>query len=391
MKQVTQEQFTEMRDTLNRTEKATKIVPISSINMTSDSLRKGKIEIGGVPVGVSDSFFHRLASMLKLNRSFTSEFMKNSDDKIAVHLINALKDYRAQKGKGEVMLIANPNTKLIVDICAPKNFRKISNDTVFDITERLLNDTPSLMIETIDVDPYTNNVSVNLLNNQEVGFAQAGKDEFFKFGFSIVQTNRDTYAESYNQRLVCSNGLRVSLGQGAIGGNRELNFSENFRLGGTSAEEIKIFLNKIGDMEKAGFVPTAFGSTLNRAVETKASLLEVENAMRKSQSMLVEIDPDLKKIYNSSIADQYFPGYSRTMARIVQKGQDPMRLGEKQKSFVKTGMSIWDVVNSLTFLGSNNSGFELNGKAELKQDAGTLFAKGTRAGYDLEFAQYANL
>jgi len=391
MRQVTQDQFDQMRDTLNRNEKATKIVPISSINMTADSLRKGKIEIGGVPVSVSDSFFHRLASMLKLNRSFTNEFMKNSDDKIAAHLINALKDYRAQKGKGEVMLIANPNTKLIVDICAPKNFRKISNDTVFDISERLLNDHSDLMIETIDVNPHNGHVSVNLLNNQEVGFAQAGKDEFFKFGFSIVQTNRDTYVETYNQRLVCSNGLRLSLGQGQIGGNRDLNFAETFRLGGTSAEEIKIFLNKIGDMEKAGFVPGAFGNTLTRAVETKASLLEVESAMRETQSRLVEIDPDLKKIYTSAIADQYFPGYSRSIQRVAQKGFDPTRLVEKQKSFIKTGMSIWDVVNSLTFLGSNNSGFELDAKADLKQQAGDLFGKGTRSGYDLEFAQYASL
>jgi len=391
MKQVTESQFMEMRESLNRSEKATKIVPLAQINLTVDSLRKDKIEIAGVPVAVSDNFFYKLASMLKLNKSFTSEFMKNSDDKIAIHLINALKDYRGANGKGEVMLIANPSTKLIVDICAPKNFRRISNDTVFDISERLLNDNEGLTIETVDVNPFNGNVSVNLLSQNEVGFAQAGKDEFFKFGFSIVQTSRDTYVESYNQRLVCENGLRLSLGQGAIGGSRDLNFAESFKLGGTSAEEIKIFLNKIGDMEKAGFVPSAFGSTLQRATDTKASLLEVEHAMRLTQSMISEIDPDLKKIYTSSIGDQYFPGYNRTMQRITQKGVDPIKLGEKQKSFVKTGMSIWDVVNSLTFLGSNNSGFDLQNKGELKQEAGSLFAKGTKAGYDMEFAKYANL
>jgi len=391
MKQVTESQFIEMRESLNRSEKATKVIPLSQINLTVDSLRKGKIEIAGVPVAVSDNFFYKLASMLKLNKSFTTEFMKNADDKIAIHLINALKDYRGANGKGEVMLIANPSTKLIVDICSPKNFRRISNDTVFDISERLLNDNEGLTIETVDVNPFNGNVSVNLLSQNEVGFAQAGKDEFFKFGFSIVQTSRDTYVESYNQRLVCENGLRLSLGQGQIGANKELNFAENFKLGGTSAEEIKIFLNKIGDMEKAGFVPSAFGSTLQRATDTKASLLEVEHAMRLTQSMVSEIDLDLKKLYTRSLGDQYFPGYNRTIQRIAQKGEDPTRIGEKQKSFVKTSMSIWDVVNSLTFLGSNNSGFDLQNKGELKQEAGSLFAKGTKAGYDLEFAKYANL
>jgi len=54
-------------------------------------------------------------------------------------------------------------------------------------------------------------------------------------------------------------------------------------------------------------------------------------------------------------------------------------------------MSVWDVVNSLTFLGSNNSGVPLENSHELKYSAGKLFAKGVKEGYDLEFAQYASL
>jgi hypothetical protein len=68
-----------------------------------------------------------------------------------------------------------------------------------------------------------------------------------------------------------------------------------------------------------------------------------------------------------------------------------MQLNDKQKSFIRTGQSIWDVVNSMTFLGSNNSGLQLDNKHQLKEDAGRLFGKGTKDGYDLQFAQFAQL
>jgi hypothetical protein len=195
----------------------------------------------------------------------------------------------------------------------------------------------------------------------------------------------------YNQRLVCTNGLRVSLGQGAIGGNRDIQFEERFRLGGTGAEDIRTFLNQIDQMNKAGFVPAGFSNALESAVNTKASLFEVEHAMIGAQRLIQEDDPNLKKSYIDSVQRQYFHTYSDTMARIVSKGQDPMRLNDKQKSFVKTGMSIWDVVNSMTFLGSNNTGFPLDNKYLLKEEAGNLFGKGTKDGYDLQFAQFAQL
>jgi hypothetical protein len=126
-------------------------------------------------------------------------------------------------------------------------------------------------------------------------------------------------------------------------------------------------------------------------VGTKASLAEVEQAMMLVQRKVREDDPQFKKNFIDAIERNYFNGHRDAMARIAQKGLDPYSLNDKQKSFIKTGQSVWDVVNSLTYLGSNNSGFELDNKHELKSLAGDLFAKGTNAGFDLQFAQYAQL
>jgi hypothetical protein len=391
-KEINEERFNQMREMLASAECATKTVPLASIQLDENSFNRNEIQIGGAPVKVSNGFFQKLASTLKVSRSLTNEMIKNEDGKIAVSLMNGLKDYRQSRDAGgEIMLIANPNSREVIDLCDPKRFRRMTNESVFDVTSNIINDNPNLSIETIDFDPRNGKAVINLLNAEEVGFPGAGKDEFFKFGFSIVQTNKDTYVETYNQRLVCSNGLRVSLGQGAIGGNRDIQFEERFRLGGTSAEEIKIFLNQINAMNKAGFIPGGFQSALNAAVNTKASLFEIEEAMLIAQRMVRDDDPTMKKAYIDTVARQYFHSHADTMARIVKKGQDPTRLNDKQKGFIRTGMSIWDVVNSMTFLGSNDSGIPLSNRHELKESAGRLFGKGTKDGYDLQFAQYAQL
>lgn len=390
-RQVTSENFKDIRQSLANVECVTKTVPLASIEIDEKSMSRGEIIIQGNRVPVGGAFFQKLAGMLKMNRSLTNEMIKNEDGKIAVGLIKGLKDYRQSRGGGDVLLIANPSTREVIDVCDPKRFRRMTNDSLFEVTERIMNDNSNLIIETVDHNPLTGRTSINLLNSEEVGFPGAGKDEFFKFGFSIIQTTKDTQIEMYNQRLVCTNGLRVSLGQGAIGGNRDIQFEERFALNGTGADDIRVFLSRIEAMNKAGFIPAGFNTALHSAVATKASLLEIEQAMLTAQRMVKEDEPNLKKAYIDTIARNYFHSHGDAMSRIIQKGHDVLSLTDKHKSFIKTGMSIWDVVNSLTFLGSNNTGIPLDHQHELKEKAGQLFAKGTKDGYDLQFSQFAQL
>jgi hypothetical protein len=391
-KEVTNSQFAEIKEKLGRAESAVKQVPISAVSVDEQTLKKGRILVNDQPVRVGASFFSKLGSMLKINASLTRDMINKGDVAVAAALINGLKDYQSQNKKNnDVMLIANVNSKEIVDICPPSRYKRVTNETLFDVTERIMNENSKLTLETVDFNPHTGRAAINLLSDEEVGFAQAGKDEFFKFGFSIVQTNKDTMIETYNQRLICTNGLRTSLGQGAIGGNNALNFEDRFRLGGTGQEDIRIFLNKIDAMKKAGFVPTGFEASINRAMATKSSLSEMEKAFKLATGLVDEIDPELKKQFQAAMARDYFHGYGETLSRVSTKGKDPNSLNDRQKQFIKTGMSIWDVVNSMTFLGSNNSGIPLTNQHQLKQNAGDLFSKGVKEGFDLEFAQYASL
>jgi hypothetical protein len=394
-KQISNAEFQEMRSQVCDSESVSKTVHLSTISLDDKSLIKGEIQISGMPAKVEPSFFLKLASMLKVSKSLTTEMIKNEDSGLAVSLMNGLKEYRIAKGKdhaGNVVLVANRENKSIIDIVQPTLYRRLTNESVFDITERIMNDNKNLSIETIDRDFGNGRLSINLLNNEDVGFPGAGKDEFFKFGFSIIQTTRNTMADLYNQRLVCSNGLRVSLGQGAIGGSRAINFNEKFKLEGNSAEDIRSFLMQIGEAGKAGFIPSGFGDALTGAVNTKSSLYELEHAMLKAHAAYDKDEsPEVSAAYIAKLDREFFHGYGDTMSRIIRKGTDPLTLNDRQKGFIKTNMSVWDVVNSLTFLGSNNSTIPLKDSYRLKEEAGDLFGKGTKGGYDLQFAQFAQL
>lgn len=395
-KGMSEEDFAKMRQMLELAEYATKEVPLASIKLTERSFSKNEVLIDEQPVKVHGGFFSKLAGLLQVNISLTRDFLKNQDGKLAVNLMNAIRTYKSSHGSSNVLLVANPTTKELVDICDPKRFRRMTNSSVLDITSRILNDSPSLTLETVDFNPHTGRASINLLNHEEIGFAKAGPDEFFRFGFSIVQTGRQTFAEGYNQRLVCSNGMRTPLGGGTIGGGgggrgRGPNFAGGFSLRGSSAEDVRAFLQNVENMKKNGFIPGSFKDTIQLAMTTKASFAEIESALGHAQRLVTEEIPEIKKQYLDAIERNYFDGYRDTLARLNKAGYNPERLSEQQKSKVKSGQSVWDVVNSLTYLGSNNTGIPISNMPELKFQGGQLFSKGESQGFDHQNAELSKI
>lgn len=392
MKNLSMDQWSEMKAEILARDAMQKEVNIGAIKLEKDSVQRGFVLLQGKRIPAASSFFTALGRTLKLNKSLAREMIKNEDGQIVASLINGLKDYRNSKGGGgTVVIVADPESKELVDVYKTHNkAKRISNEGVISITERILDGNPNLSIETVD-HSGRGGLRINLLNNNEVGFANAGPDEFFKFGFSIIQTHQNTKIEMYNQRLVCENGLTTSLGSGAIGSNRDIKFMEQFKLAGTKPEEIREFLQNVEAMRKAEFIPSSFEQTLLGAVNTRASLHEVEQAMLLSHRLVGADTPELRQSYIAGLSRNYFQGYGLTMQRLARKGVNTHELHDRQKMMIKTGQSVWDVINSLTFLGSNNSGYQLTDKSDLKQQAGKLFAKGTNNGFDLQYAEYATL
>ena len=390
-KLILSEDFKAIKEQVLARELVRKSVKLSQISITADSLKDSTIELAGSTVPVSPGFFVKLASFLKMTASLTNEMIKKGDTQMVTAMMNALKQYRTKATTADVLLVADPTTREIIDIMNPDRYQRLSNGSLLDLSERILTDKPNLSIETIDGRGGGGGMSINFLNNNEIGFPGAGPDEFFKFGFSLIQDNKSTRVEMYNQRLICTNGLRTSLGAGAIGGNRAISFNESFKLASTSQDSILQFIQNIDAMAKAEFVPSSFQEVLETAANTRASLFEVETAMLAAQALVAEADVDMRNRYLQSIGKNYFHGHSMTMQRVARKGVNPLEINDRQKQLITTPMSIWDVVNSMTYLGSNNSGIPFDDQFTLKNKAGQLFGKGTNNGFDLQYAEFAQL
>ena len=386
-------EFETIRKDLIRNDVITKRITLDSIDISEDDIKNEMITVYGSKVSVNKSFFRKLAMVINVNSTLASQFIKNDDIKIYTMLINAIKKYKTIKKDAEkdvFTLIADPVSKCIVDIVKSKGGR-MSMNSICDVTERILDEHSYMQLESVD--SGYGNVNFNFLNQKEVYFPKAGPDEAFKFGFSINATPTTTSIGLYNHRMVCTNGMTVNLGNGEL--SNENKFSEKFSIRSLDTESLQKFFNKLKSVKETGFQPSSFNDQLNAAINTKASLAEVHTALTNCYDA---VDPkgmntqDLNHCY-SKIAKKYFPAYGLTINRVDKKGFDTKLMNDKQKTYIKTGMSVWDVINSVTFLGSNDSEFNFydSNKAGLKSIGGRLFAKSQKGGYDLQFSDFSNL
>jgi hypothetical protein len=386
-------EFAQIRKDLVDNDVISKRITLDNIDVTEEDIKIGSVTIYGKRVSVAPSFFRKLAMLINVNSSLASQFINNNDERIFALLVNAIKKYKTIKRDDEkdvFMLIADPASRCIIDIVKDKGGR-MSMSSLCDVTERILNDHPYMNLETVD--GRGGNVSFNFINGNEVCFPEAGPDEAFKFGFSLNTTPTTTSLGLYNHRMVCTNGMTVNLGKGEISDANK--FDEKFTMRSFGTDNLEKFFAKLKRFQDTGFQPAQFSSQLLSATKTKASLAEVELALQQCYDAVDPkgMDTALLNQCFAKMAKEYFPGYGLTMSRVDKKGYDVKIMSDKQKSYIKTGMSIWDVVNSCTFLGSNNTPYNLydDHKSGLKRIGGNLFAKSQKDGYDLQFANYAAL
>jgi hypothetical protein len=369
------------RDLIDR-DAVTKTVTLTQLDVTPGGVKDGYIKIQGQTVPVSNGFWSKLAKTVNVNSSLASSFMKNDDEALYATLIKAIKQYKSihvNKAQEEYQLIADPKNREVINIIKGGTGGRLSMATICDITENILSDNPLINLESA-----SNRAGVtqfNFINSNSIAFPDAGPDEEFKFGFSINTTPTTTNLELYNHRLVCTNGMRVNLGRGTVA--KELgNISETFNLRSLKPGNIEQFLNNIKGLNANGFIPTGFKETLLRTQDTKASFGELEFAIATIMNELPDSESakDYRQLVNS-----YFPAYGMAVDRIKRTGLDIYSMNDRQKSNIRTGMSVWDVINNLTFLGSNKSEFQIGNREGLKSQGGKLFNKAMTTGLDLQY------
>jgi hypothetical protein len=372
---LSQADFNKARAAAIESEPLTKPVKLSEIGLSEDSQKNGYVTIAGSRVPASGNFFKQLASLLNINTTLSGKFEKNGDADMGNKLISAVKNYTQTRVQDQpLMLVADRKAQQVTGVAKAEKFSRISNDTLFSTADQILNTVPNMHIESIDNGGGTSRI--NLIHTDEVGFERLGKDEVFRFGISLVNTPTQTGIDDFFYRLVCANGAVAK------------DMTAAFQLKDTTPAAISELFDKLKAYGKAGFVPKAFSEKLERATGTRASLLEMEQAVNSVVDNLVCDDYDLKKRLQQGVIDSHFPAYKTTVARVFGKGYDTNLLTNKQKAFIKTGANVWDLVNELTWLGSHNTPEEYTNRARFKAAGGQLFSK---ASFDLEAAQFATI
>ena len=347
-----------------------KEIKLSDIEITAESVRNGLIIVNGKTIACEKSFFKGLSQILHvsstLEKSIRKTDKKGDDGGVAdafySKLIEALKSYKATKKGEPIQLIANPRMHSITNIIEGEH-RRISNESMFKIIERIMNDYPTMKI--LDMKTNGGDCGVKLLKDDMSDFGNFGGpdggSEIFKFGMSMENSGLTTKMDDFSYRLMCDNGMM---------GMKTIN---NFTLKGISADEIENLFKHINSSEKRGFMPFAFKEHLELAAKCNASLKEINNAFDRIRKFLVIEDKELKDHYVDALEDQYFKEIKLTQIKVAKAGFDPLGLTDKQMAFINSGMNMWDLINRMTYIGSHKTGFEFENYDMIQKLAGKQF------------------
>lgn len=356
----TLEQFNEYKGYAKSNDPQVFTTTLAGLRLDSDSYEKNYILVA-LPTGgehrmsVSTDFFKQLAKMLRINLG-----LKNTIEKdVYSRLLDTLKSL--QSVTKEIVLVFDPTQGKITHI-SDKGYNRISNIQLFDFAEGLLNKYPQLEIESISGGNGFSSTEIKILSSNIVQFddVTSNDDESFNFGLTLKNSGVSTTVNDFAYRLICANGMMG------------IRTDERFRLQDTTQAGLFQLFEHFEKMEKTNFIPEDFADNIANASNTMASLEELESAISHISSKIVGEFPEQTEQLVAGMVSRFFPELDATYQRLKIKGIDPKTLTNKQKRFVNTNKSMWELVNVLTDLGSNKHLYTIQNKQTL-QNIGAKF------------------
>lgn len=292
-----------------------KTVPVSDINLVDDQT----IELDGKRLNITETAFKNLIQMLGMNKTFTQKFESLFNAETKAKFINQMKNAMAAQ-LNEITMIVSPIQRKVV------GFHKsatdtISNERFLDLTDRLI-DQHGFEVTNWGVAP-DGSVTINAFN-PKAQFEIGVKDEIFTAGLTMKNSPMSGIeVMPYVNRLWCTNGLTTSMSK------------DNYTLQDLTPQSMENFFQHMAELRRNGFVPTDFSNTIKKAINTPASLWELEHGHK------------LIKPFVGERADNWIP-LSENMDAYRGIGQNPAELSAQQKRRARSNQSIYSLVNGLT-------------------------------------------
>jgi len=368
-KELATEQYEELKTVAISNEPLTKRVNLGDIGLEKNSVKDQFIIINKQPIAVENSFFNDLTGILNINSSLSKSLRNNKDDFFFNAIIEALKTYKVAHGKDKermVTIVGDANLNGLTGLYKGE-YKRLSNKGLFETAEQLVNDYGLIPTNVTGDGTSKTGVAIQLLSPKDLGFNINEKlnneEEVFNFGLVMQNSYGQTKLGDFSYRLVCANGMMG------------MKTYFNYTLESLSGSHLKRFSDHIDEYAKKDFVPIGWNEKLTTASETPASLREVELAYDIVTKQIQNDSKDEVAYIQQGLRENWFKGIGHAWNRLAKQDHDPTSLSNDQKKFVKTNMSIWEVINNITYLGSNSTGIKFKSESHLLKSAGKMFSQ----------------
>lgn len=326
-----------------------KAVPVRDIDIVSESI----ISYQGRYVEMTPKAFGQLMRLIGMSKTFANQFEALFSPETKAKFINTMKNAMAAN-LNEITLVMSPIQKKIVGF-SKKAEDMISNERFLDLAEGIIGD-HGMDVTNWSVDSDTGAVTINAFN-PKAQFDIGVDNEVFTAGLTMKNSPfGGIEVMPYVNRLWCANGCTTAMA------------ADKYTLHNLNQESMEPFFQHLSQLRKNGFVPTGFKDTVKQAINTPASLLEMERAHRTVEKIV------------GNRADNWIPLHDN-IAAYHSIGVDTKELSAEQKKRSMTDQSVWSIVNGMTHVATHANDILLNEpldeakSTQMMVDAGNMLAK----------------
>ena len=290
-----------------------------------------------------------LSKMMGMAANSLRSIHKTLGKEISIGIYNNMIRAHGHQADYEVLLVITRSGEIVRVL---KNHSSvISNNVFFDIAERIL-DNNRLDIHDLCINPEGELVIQAKGRNTEFQI-KGFNDEVFETGLSLSNTHFGVNVDPFMYRLVCSNGMVTK------------QFDDSITLASNNIRHMNRFFEQLHRMEKRDFQSSGFTHKVKQAIETPASVAEVNQAIK----LLMD---------NSNISldevDRFVP-YKQTYKDYRNVGVDLEKISAGKKKNARSGIAMWDVINGITDFASHNYGFKVKNAVNIQIASGDMLCK----------------
>jgi hypothetical protein len=323
-----------------------KTIAIREIDLINDTT----IEIQGKRLEITKDAFKNLMQIIGMSQTFAKKFETLFSPEAKASFINQMKNAMSSQ-LNEITLIVSPTTKRILGFSKAAT-GLISHERFINIADQII-DQHGFEITNWGVDANKGLVTINAFNPKaEFGVS----DEVFKAGLTMTNSpHKGIQVMPYVNRMWCTNGLTTPMA------------SESYTLANLSQESMENFFQHMAHLRKNGFVPEHFADTVKKAMNTPASLWEMQRAHNTI------------KRHVGDAADNWIPlNENKSVYTKANINLDSLSSDEIKNAH--TNQSIWSLVNGITHVATHapeQLAFNMTDKdsTELMVQAGNVLGK----------------